>query len=273
MMRLSVVLLVFFGLSGVLGQDEIKCNSTDCISCVSEFNCVWMVDGTCIEGCGSFPNIDCYYERIFKTSTADNPAEEIITVAEICEAWDYNITDNEACFEETTGEDCLKQAGCDWKMGIIENAEDRNWCALDLHYVPVPPPCVATTCTDCLEDPTCVWMKGDTCETSCDGRPNIDCYDPLTFGAGADAASEICQVYNESMVANEECFTQTTKDTCFGQSGCQWVGEAQGLGHCTLAIEKTDPEAVNDGSSGAWSSTSFSSVSFVVALFLWNLRY
>jgi hypothetical protein len=246
----SLIVLIFLvAMPVALAQ----CEATKCTLCIEQFGCVWTVAGACQEGCDSFPNIDCYYERFFRTTTADDSPS--FTTAQVCDAWANNVTDNEACYQSKTANDCLKMAGCDWKMGVIENGENRNWCALNLNYAPETLPCSATTCNDCLAGPLCTWWKDGTCTNSCDGRPNIECFDALTFGV-ADAAA-ICEVYNgnETMAANEVCFNQTSKDGCFGESGCSWIASSAeaGTGHCTLSLMSTTN---GDGSSGGRSTVS-----------------
>jgi hypothetical protein len=259
MMRLTSVSLLVLICLVAMPVALAQCEATNCTLCVEEFGCAWSVEGSCQEGCVDFPNIDCYYARIFRTTTAEEPVS--FTTADICNAWANNVTDNEACYAAKTPNDCLQVAGCDWKMGVIENGENRNWCALNLNYEPEALPCSATTCNDCLADPLCTWWEEGVCSNSCDGRPNIECFDILTFGGGGSA--EICEVYsgNETMAANEACFNQTSKDGCFGQSGCSWVASSAdaATGHCTLQLKAAGATNV-DGSSGGGSTFSWYSL-------------
>lgn len=225
-----------------------QCGGATCEACLGGFNCVWNVaTGICQEQCGDFPNVDCYYARTFGEGS---------TTAQVCTAAAEKVGENKVCFGKDSAQDCLKQAGCDWINGRIENSENRNWCALDVDYSPAAVPCSSDTCNGCLGDPNCVWNKGDACSNSCDSFPNVNCYYPKMFGVESDQSSVICQVANNSMTENEACFNETSQDDCFGISGCGWIptdaNDPKNVGFCTIYLANYDGSA--GGGSGASSA-------------------
>lgn len=200
---------------------------------------MWNAASTCQEGCSSFPNVECYFARTFGEGS---------TIAQVCAAAADKVAENEVCFSKNTAQTCLRQAGCDWIAGRLENGREGNWCALDVDYTPAAVPCSDSTCDGCLADRTCVWMNDETCSNSCDNFPNIDCYYPKMFGATTQQNAAVCNVANNnsSMVEHENCFNQTGQDACFGVSGCAWIGTGGDDGFCSLSLDSTD-----GGSSGA----------------------
>jgi len=214
-----------------------------------------MKDGTCIEGCGTFPNVNCYYSRIFDGNT---------DIAAICDAVNNRIEQQEACFANTDANACIGMSGCDWVSGNIESGVAGNWCVLDLVRDIPEAICTASTCSDCLADDTCVWMKDDNiCKNSCDDFPNVDCFYGPQFGAvqSADTTAKLCKVATEFTLQNERCFNNTDQDSCLAQTNtsCVWVlgaDTSNGNGHCSynLAAISDDNGDEEGGSSAATTS-------------------
>ena len=240
-----------------------SCTATDCKGCLSGFGCVWMSDGTCATACGSFPNVDCYYPRIFGNN-------DEISDAQICEAATTpNMAEqHEACFAITDTNNCLERTGCDWLTGQVEGGIVGGWCVLDLVREIAPPICTATTCLECLADDTCVWMKGDTCKNSCDNFPNTDCYYALQFGApfSSDTATKVCEVATDLVEENELCSANTDQTSCLesqANTTCSWVStgtaeaEESGDGHCSYNLGAVGEETEGGNNASASNVVSF----------------
>ena len=228
-----------------------SCAATDCQGCLEEFNCVWMKDGTCIEGCGSFPNVDCYFPRIFGNNQ---------DLAAICDAATNDVAGQESCFANTDATSCLASTGCDWVSGNVETGRTGNWCVLDLVREIADPICTATTCSECLADDTCVWMKGDTCKNSCDNFPNIECYYATQFGAtfSSDTTQKVCEVASALVEENELCSAKTNQTSCLAtqvNTTCAWVSTADAEedddGHCSYNLASADNAEQGGGSAAA----------------------
>ena len=110
------------------------CSAATCDECLADSNCVWNPTlgdmGECMNSCNDFPNVDCYYPRIFGATQAD--------VLDICVVANNNETvmQNEMCFNRSVQESCfsLAEARCAWNTGTLddESGNSSGWCILYL---------------------------------------------------------------------------------------------------------------------------------------------
>ncbi|CAB9510378.1 expressed unknown protein [Seminavis robusta] len=129
-LKLVLEICVVFGflwLKSVSCQmTDAVCESSACEEClVSDADCVWSQKKRhCMTSCDGFPDVDCYFPRMFGSSNTDR--EEICLVAE--ELHD----DNNICFRQKDRTNCLRDTGCVWLGSVVEDGENEFFCVLHL---------------------------------------------------------------------------------------------------------------------------------------------
>ena len=95
-----------------------------CDECLADDNCLWKRDKLCSSTCPNFPNINCYYPRMFGPPTMDR--------REICQVSQHLLSDNEQCFSHSDPVSCHAEMGCYWLTGMTDADESASWCVLHL---------------------------------------------------------------------------------------------------------------------------------------------